>query len=109
METMCITTYVLMTVTTFCLFALPLVPQRRVLWSYTVQVDTLFEGSCAAVDLAPVVQPHTGIQLSFSIDYETSDVETPALYHFHKKLDDSNRRFQLFDQRSLPLNKRNHC
>ncbi len=61
-------------------------------WSYTVQFDPLFEGSGTVVDLAAAIQPHTGIQLLFTIGQETSDVETPTLYRFDLQLEDSNNR-----------------
>ena len=61
-------------------------------WSYTVQFDPLFEGNSIVVDLSTVVQPHTSIQLLFTIGQETSDVETPTLYRFHLQIEDSHNR-----------------
>jgi len=57
-------------------------------WSYNVQFDSLFEGKNVMVDLAISVPAHAESVLSFTIGQETSDVETPTLYHFHLILED---------------------
>ncbi len=66
----------------YALFTLP--------WSYNVQFDPMVGST--VVYLSTVVQPHSCTQLSFTIGQETSDVDTPTLYHFRIQLEDSHGR-----------------